>query len=123
MTQPERAIDLDLWQVRGLAVLFVLAGCTAFWVVWSLVAWEISLRERENLTRIGEAYCMSHALDTSYRAPTIWLADSRSDDPLWIALDASLVRACGGVERDDLVGEPFTLVDGTPIAPEMKPAP
>ena len=121
MTSRETAIDLDFWQACGWLALLVLAGCAAFVLVWRLTAWEMSLRERERMTQIGEAYCLGQRLESVYKPPTMWLADIRPADPLWLALDASLVAECGGWVRIDVDGQPFTLVNGAPLPPSLKP--
>ncbi|MEL6663362.1 MAG: hypothetical protein AAFR33_10185 [Pseudomonadota bacterium] len=117
MTTRETAIDLEFWQVRGLLVMLALAGCAAFLPVYKLSAWEISLQKRERFTQIGEAYCLGQVIEAVYHPPATWLTDARSDDPLWLALDADLVRECQALAPppDDLEGEPFTLADGTPL--------
>ncbi|MEM9739319.1 MAG: hypothetical protein AAF829_05580 [Pseudomonadota bacterium] len=124
MTSPSTAIDLELWQVRGLLFLASLCAIISGSVVWHLIAWEHSLQKRETLAQIGEAYCLSHTVDLAYEAPRVWLGDARSDEPLWLALDAHLIAACGGRPKpEDLRGDPFTLADGMPVAPGLKPAP
>ena len=81
----------------------------------------MDLRERETMARIGEAYCLSHRIDGGYISPDAWLVDTRRTDPLWLALDASLVDACGLPSRRDPLGEPYVTADGRPWAPGEKP--
>lgn len=122
MTTRETAIDLEFWQVRGLLVMLVLAGCAAFLFFWHLFGWQHSLQKRETMLEqralfsldlrdryaiAGELACLKLSAGEMLTPP--------QHDALWIELDDQLARQCGLAPLLLEQREPFTLADGTPL--------